>query len=56
MYVEGDHIYKDEAGKILLEVTARNAKDGVSMPFPVVRVLMKDIEHLTRINLKGNVV
>jgi hypothetical protein len=54
MYVEGDKIFKDDAGKILLEVTARNAgPDAMSRDFPVAHVKAADIAHLKRVNLKG---
>lgn len=54
MYVGGDDIYADDSGKILLEVQARNAKDGLSRSFPIVHVTKKVIEHLRRIRLNGS--
>jgi hypothetical protein len=56
MYVEGSEIYKDDHGKILLEVTARNAVDGRFGSYDIVHVMAKDIVHLKRINLKGETV
>ena len=53
MYVEGDSIYKDDAGKIILEVIARNAADGKTQTFPVKHYLKEDLSHLKRIDLKG---
>lgn len=53
-YIGGDTIIKDDAGKLLLEFTARNAKDGLSRPFPVIHVVASDVAHLRRINLKGD--
>lgn len=58
MNVDGTKLYQDDAGKILLEVTARNAKTGVngtqtSGSFPIVHVTSKDIEGIPRVNLKG---
>lgn len=59
MYVDGDSIYKDDAGKILLEVQARNTVEitggdyRLSADYPIVHLFSRDIEHLKRINLKG---
>jgi len=52
MYVDGNTIFKDDHGKILLEVTARNAKDGVSGSYPIIHKMSSEIKHLKRINLK----
>lgn len=51
MYVDGEHVYSDAAGKIVMEVTARNAADGVTRPFPVFHCFAADIAHLKRVPL-----
>lgn len=58
MNVDGTKLYQDDAGKILTEVMARNAKqnaDGVMMcgEFPEVHVRTSDIVDIPRVNLKG---
>lgn len=54
MNVDGTKLYKDDAGKILLEVVARNAgADGSSRPFPIVHVKAADVANVSRVNLKG---
>lgn len=58
MNVDGTKLYQDDAGKIGLEVQARNTKPGVngtyfSAPYPIVHVTTKDIEGIPRVNLKG---
>jgi hypothetical protein len=53
MNIDGSKLYRDDAGKILLEVTARNSKDGVSSPFPIIHVHAADVANIPRVNLKG---
>ena len=53
MNVDGSKLYKDEAGKILLEVTARNSKDGRSGAFPIIHVKAADVANIPRVNLKN---
>jgi len=49
-------LYADDSGKILLEVEARNAKDGKSAIFPIVHVRSSDLAGVPRFNLKGELV
>jgi len=57
MSVDGTKLYQDEAGKILTEIMARNAKevDGVMMcgSFPEIHVKTEDIAGIPRVNLKN---
>jgi len=58
MNVDGTKLYQDDAGKILTEVMARNAKpnaEGVMMcgEFPEIHVKAADIVGIPRVNLKG---
>ncbi len=53
MNVDGSKLYRDDAGKILLEVTARNSKDGKSAPYPIIHVKAADVASIPRVNLKG---
>lgn len=54
MNADGTKLFKDDAGKILLEVTARNASpSGISQPYPIVHVKAADVASLQRVNLKG---
>lgn len=53
MNVDGSRLYRDEAGKILLEVTARNSKDGKSAPYPIIHVKAADVSAIPRVNLKN---
>ena len=58
MNVDGTKLYQDEAGKLDLELMARNAKknaEGILMThgYPVVHLKTADVAHLPRVNLKG---
>ena len=53
MNIDGTKLYKDDAGKILLEVIARNAVGATSQNFPIVHLLAKDVADIPRVNLKG---
>lgn len=53
MSVDGTKLYQDDAGKLHLELVARNSKDGMSGSFPVVHVKSSEIYGIPRVNLKG---
>jgi hypothetical protein len=57
----GGKLYRDEAGKLLLELTARNAKDDLTDSdntlyfdrYAVYHFIARDLEGIPRFNLKG---
>jgi hypothetical protein len=57
----GGKLYKDESGKLLLELTARNAKDDLTDHdntlyfdrYAVYHLIARDLEGVPRFNLKG---
>lgn len=58
MNTDGTKLYQDDAGKILLEVIARNAKPNAqggefSHDFPIIHLKTADIAGIPRYNLKG---
>lgn len=58
MNVDGTKLYQDDAGKIMLEIIARNAKPNAqggesSQDFPVIHLKSADIAGIPRVNLKG---
>lgn len=58
MNVDGTKLYQDDAGKIHMEVVARNARPGVngsmfSGSFPIAHVKTADIAGIPRVNLKS---
>jgi hypothetical protein len=56
MNVDGTKLYADEAGKLLLEVEARNAAGGMSRSFPIVHLFAKDIVGVPKVKLNGEII
>ncbi|MCK9597776.1 MAG: hypothetical protein M0R06_01970 [Sphaerochaeta sp.] len=52
MNVDNTCLFKDEPAKILTELVARNSHDGMFIGMPVVHVFAKDIDGITKLNLK----
>jgi len=56
MNVDNTRLYKDDAGKLLAVLMARNSKNGIASLFPVVHVRTADIADVPKVNLKNETI